>query len=185
MNRLRTTIAAGTTNPTKVAAITSVAHELRGWTQIIPVELDLNIPAQPWGDDETAAGALARAEAALAQTDASYGVGLESGLVEGPGGRIYVITWAALVDRTGASGFGSGERFALPAELNAALRVGAELGPLLDAHFGMTNLGQHEGAVGLFSANRRTRTDILALALLHAILALLEPWRDRGSKPEL
>lgn len=177
MNRHRTTLAAGTTNPTKVAAITHVAHDLLDWTQVIPVDVDLDIPAQPWGDDETAQGALARAEAALAQIDAAYGVGLESGLVDGPGERIYVISWAAVVDRTGQQGFGSGERFALPTELTAALRAGAELGPLLDAHFGTTNLGQRQGAVGIFSANRRTRTDILSLALLHAFLALFEPWR--------
>lgn len=183
MNRHRTTLAAGTTNPAKVTAITRVARDLRGWTQIIPVDVDLAIPAQPWGDDETAHGALARAEGALAQTDADYGVGLESGLVDGPGARIYVISWAAVVDQAGKRGFGSGERFALPTELNAALRSGAELGPLLDAHFGTANLGQHRGAVSLFSAGRRERADILSLALLHAFLALLEPWRDHA--PEL
>src|SRR6185312_15230836 len=126
-----------------------------------------------------ALGALARAQAALEETDAAYGVGIESGLVDGPDGRIYVISWAAIGDRRGRSGFGGSERFALPVELNAELRQGAELGPLLDARFGTENLAQRHGAVGLFSDDRRKRTDILSLAVLHAFLALLEPWRDK------
>jgi inosine/xanthosine triphosphatase len=179
------TLAAGTTNPAKLAAVEQVGHDLFGSVRVTPVSIDLDIPAQPWGDDETAHGALDRAEAALAQTDADYGAGLESGLAEGPGDRIYVISWASVVDRTGKRGFGSGERFALPTDLSADLRAGHELGPLLDAYFGTANLGQHQGAVGLLSASRRTRTDLLALALLHAFIALLQPWRDQtpGPKP--
>lgn len=178
MNKGSGALAAGTTNPAKLAAIERVAHDIFGSAQVVPVALDLATPAQPWGDTETAHGALARAEAALAQTDAVYGIGIESGLADGPDERIYVISWAAVVDRTGKRGLGSSERFALPTELNAALRAGAELGPLLDAHFGLVNLSQHQGAVGLFSAGRRTRTDLLELAVSHAFLALLEPWRE-------
>jgi inosine/xanthosine triphosphatase len=181
MNRQRITLAIGTTNPAKLTAVKNVARDLLGWTQVIPVDVDLAIPPQPWGDDEPAHGALARGEAALAQTNAVYGVGLESGLADGPDERIYVISWAAVVDLHGTRGFGSGERFALPTDLNATLHAGAELGPLLDTHFGTSNLGQHQGAVGLFSAGRRTRTDLLALAVLHAFLTLLEPWRESAS----
>ena len=178
MNETAIRLAAGTTNPAKLEAVERVAQDLFGSVQVIPVAVELNVPPQPWGDDETASGAQTRAETALARTDATYGVGIESGLDDGPGGRVYVISWSAVVDRAGRTGFGSAERFALPRELNAALRAGAELGPLLDQHFGTANLGQHQGAVGIFSAGRRTRSDLLSLAVLHAFLALLEPWRD-------
>jgi len=181
MSKSTVTLAAGTTNPTKLTAVERVAHDLFGPVQIVSVVIDLAIPAQPWGDDETAQGALDRAKATLTQTDADYGIGLESGLADGPDERIYVISWAAVVDRNGKRGFGSGERFALPTDLNAALRAGAELGPLLDAYFGTAKLGQHQGAVGLLSAGRRERGDLLALAVLHAFLALLEPWRDTNN----
>ncbi|HVB65521.1 MAG TPA: inosine/xanthosine triphosphatase [Nitrolancea sp.] len=170
-------IAVGTTNPAKLDGVARAARDIFGTVQIEAISIDLDVPVQPWGDDETARGALARAQAAMAATDAAYGVGIESGLVEGPGGRIYVIAWAAVVDRAGGRGFGGSERFALPAEFEAELWHGAELGPLLDARFGKVNLAQHQGAVGLFSDGRRERAGVLALAVLHAFLALLEPWR--------
>jgi inosine/xanthosine triphosphatase len=177
MNAAVITIAVGTTNPAKLDGVTRAARDIFSAVQIEAVPVDIEIPAQPWGDDETARGALARAQAAMAGTDAAYGVGIESGLVEGPGGRIYVISWAAVVDRAGGRGFGGSERFALPAEFEAALWHGAELGPLLDARFGQVDLAQHQGAVGLFSDGRRDRAGVLALGVLHAFLALLEPWR--------
>ena len=170
-------IAVGTTNPAKIDAVAQAARDIFGTVQIDAIQVELEIPDQPWGDDETARGALARAYAAMAATNAAYGVGIESGLVEGPGGRIYVFSWAAVVDRAGGRGFGGSERFSLPAEFEAALWHGAELGPLLDARFGKVNIAQHQGAVGLFTDGRRDRAGVLALAVLHAFVALLEPWR--------
>ena len=178
MNGEALKIAVGSTNPAKINAVARAVRDLLGDVRIEPTAVEVDIPAQPWGDDETARGALARAGAAIATIDASYGVGIESGLVEGPGGRVYVISWAAVVDRASGSGFGGSERFALPAEFEAELWHGAELGPLLDARFGQVNLAQHQGAVGLFSDGRRDRTGVLSLAVLHAFLALLEPWRQ-------
>lgn len=172
-----TRIAVGTSNPAKLEAVTRAALDIFGTAEIEPVALEAEIPEQPWGDEETADGALLRAQAAIAATTATYGAGLESGLIEGPGGRVYVISWAAVVDREGRSGFGGSERFALPAEFEAELWHGAELGPLLDKRFGQVHLAQHQGAVGLFSDGRRERSGVLSLAVLHAFLALLEPWR--------
>jgi inosine/xanthosine triphosphatase len=177
MNGSPVKIAVGTTNPAKLDAVARAARDLLGAVQVEAVPVEVDIPAQPWGDDETARGALVRAQAATAATDAAYGVGIESGLVEGPGRRIYVISWAAVVDRARGSAFGGSERFALPAELEAELWRGAELGPLLDALFGQFDLAQQQGAVGLFSDGRRERAGVLSLAVLHAFLALLEPWR--------
>ncbi len=143
----------------------------------MPVSVDSGVPEQPWGDEQTVRGALVRARAALASVDARYGIGLESGLVDGPCGRIYVVSWAAAVDRNGAVGCGGSERFPVPVELEASLRAGAELGRLIDVMTGQPGLGTRDGAVSIFTGGLRTRSQILAVAVLHALTTLLEPWR--------
>ena len=173
----RPRLALGSTNPVKRAAVERVAADLfPGW-QLATAEVPSGVPAQPRGDEETARGARARAAAAQAALDADYGVGIESGVAEGPGGRLYAVSWAAAVDRVGKVGLGASERFALPAELAERLRAGAELGPLLDELFGIPGLSRRQGAVGILTQGRRDRAAILEPAVLHAFIALLEPWR--------
>ena len=98
-------------------------------------------------------------------------------MVEGPGSRLYAVSWAAAVDRDGRYGLGGSERFALPAELAARRRGGAELGPLLDELTGRQGLSRREGMVGVLTRGRRDRAGILEPAVLHAFIALLERWR--------
>lgn len=170
-------IAAGTTNPAKLKAINSAAISVLREVLVDSLEVDSGVPAQPWGDDQTAWGALCRARGAIADLGAGYGIGIESGLVDGPGGRVYVVSWAAAVDRSGRAGYGASERFPVPASLQDRLRQGAELGPLLDELLGQSGLAGREGAVSIFTAGRRDRADVLSIAVLHALIALLEPWR--------
>ncbi len=170
-------IAAGTTNPAKLDAIRQAAAALFGDVRVEPVAVDAGVPDQPWGDEQTADGAITRARQALVVVPADYGLGVESGLVDGPGGRIYVVSWASAVDTFGAVGFGGSERFPVPVQIEPQLRSGAELGPLLDEVTGQTGLALREGAVSIFTGGRRTRSQILAVAILHALLALREPWR--------
>ncbi|HET7037936.1 MAG TPA: inosine/xanthosine triphosphatase [Thermomicrobiaceae bacterium] len=173
----RARLALGSTNPAKRAAVERVAAALFPACQLATVDVPSGVPAQPWSDEETARGALARAEAARAALDADYGVGIESGVAEGPGGRLYAVSWAAAVDRAGRTGLGASERFALPPELAVRLRAGAELGPLLDELTGARGLSRRQGAVGILTQGRRDRAAILEPAVLHAFVALLEPWR--------
>jgi inosine/xanthosine triphosphatase len=175
-------IAVGTTNPAKLAAVRQAAGELFGEVEVLSVLVDSGVPDQPWGDDQTAAGALARASAAIVQTEADLGVGIESGLAEGPGKRLYVVSWAAAVDRTGRLGFGASERFAVPVEFEVRLRGGEELGPALDDVFGRPGLARDAGAVSIFTGGRRQRLDILSVAVLHALAALIEPWKRPRSE---
>lgn len=170
-------IAAGTTNPAKLAAIERAARGVLGDILVEEVDVDPHVPDQPWGDEETALGALNRARDALNGRTANYGVGVESGLATGPGGRIYVISWAAAVDSAGNVGYGASERFPVPRSLDAALTNGAELGPLIDEILGRPGLARRQGAISAITQGRRDRTEILSIAALHALIALLEPWR--------
>jgi inosine/xanthosine triphosphatase len=170
-------IAVGSTNPTKLRAVERAAANFFEQPLTAAVNVPSGIPAQPWGDEQTAQGALHRAERARAALEADYGVGIESGLAAGPFERIYVVTWAVAVDGRGVIGSGGGERFPLPSEIASALRGGGELGPLLDELVGVPGLARREGAVSLITGGRRDRTEILVVAVLHALASLLEPWQ--------
>ncbi len=170
-------IGAGTTNLAKLEAIRVAATDLFGEVAIESLDVDPLVPLQPWGDDQTALGAVSRARGAINKFGSDYGIGIESGLVDGPAGRVFVVSWAAAVDRSGNAGYGASERFSVPAGLEPALRQGAELGPLLDDLLGRPGLASHEGAVSVFTLGRRNRAEILSIAVLHALVALLEPWQ--------
>lgn len=176
-------IAVGSTNATKLRAVEIAAARFFGRVVVEGVEVPSGVPGQPWGDDETAQGALNRAERARAVGDADFGVGIEAGVAEGPFERLYVVHWAVAVDRSGAFGAGSGERFLLPAEIAADLHKGGELGPLLDRLVGVPGLARREGTVSLLTGGRRSRTEILVVAVLHAFAALLRPWD--APRPEI
>lgn len=170
-------IAAGSTNPAKLAAVENAARSYFARSSVETVDVPSGVAAQPWGDRETAAGALRRAAQAQRLLDADYGVGIESGVADGPGRRLYVVAWAAAIDRRGAKAFGSSERFPLPEEIAGAVRDGAELGPVIDDLLDRPGLARREGAVSVLTGGRRDRTEILTIAVIHAFAALLGVWR--------
>ncbi len=178
-------IAIGSRNPTKLLAVEIATGRFFERVVVEGVDVPSGVPDQPWGDDETARGALNRAGRARAERDANFGVGIEAGVAEGPFERLYVVHWAVAVNRNGGIGAGGGERFPLPAEIAAELHRGDELGPLLDRLVGVPGLARREGTVSLLTGGRRNRTEILVVAVLHAFAALLRPWDaepvgDRG-----
>lgn len=169
-------IAAGSTNPAKLRAVEIAAGSFLEQVAVEGVDVPSGVPDQPWGDEETAKGALNRAARARAARDADFGVGIESGVARGPFERLYVVSWAVVVGRHGASGSGGSERFPLPAEIIAGLQSGGELGPLLDGLDSFSGIDWREGAVSITTHGRRNRTEILSVAVLHAFSALFRPW---------
>ncbi len=169
-------ITVGSTNPTKLRAVEMAAATFFDRLMTEGVDVPSGVPAQPWGDDETAEGALQRAERARKARDADFGVGIESGVADGPFQRLYVVSWAVAVDRHGAFGAGGSERFPLPADVVDALHRGDELGPHLDRLVGIPGVSRREGAVSLITGGRRNRAEILVAAVLQAFAALLRPW---------
>lgn len=171
-------IAVGSTNSAKLAAVEQAAASLFPDLLVEQVEAMPGVPEQPHGDDETARGALHRAAQAQRLLDADYGVGLESGVTDGPAGRLYAISWAAAISRAGRRAFAGSERFPLPDEFADRVRAGAELGPVIDEVLGIPCLGRSRGAISIVTAGRRDRVALLSVAALHALVALLDLWRD-------
>jgi non-canonical (house-cleaning) NTP pyrophosphatase len=71
-------IALASTNRAKLAAAQAVTTRVFGQTEIHTVAVAIEIPAQPIGDEETQAAAIARARAAVASVGADLGIGLEA-----------------------------------------------------------------------------------------------------------
>jgi inosine/xanthosine triphosphatase len=172
-------IGVGSTNPAKVGAVERAANQFLLDPVVLPVEVFTGIPDQPWGDDQTAQGAEQRARDALQLSAADIGVGVESGVAEGPGGRLYAVSWAFAVDQRGKVGIGAGERFPLPDAVAERLRMrDEELGTVIDEILPNTaGRARLVGAVNVVTGSKRDRLELLTIAVLHALADLFEPWR--------
>lgn len=172
-------IAVGSSNPSKVGAVEIAAEKYLPNVTVVPAGVESGIPDQPWGDDQAYQGAEQRARAALRQLGSNIGVGIESGVSEGPGGRLYAVSWAVAIDQHGRVGVGASERFPLPDDIAARLRQGnEELGGVIDEMLPNTaGRARLVGAVNVVTASRRDRLDLLTVAVIHALADMIEPWR--------
>jgi inosine/xanthosine triphosphatase len=172
-------IAVGSTNPSKIGAVEIGAEKYLPNVTVLPADVESGVPDQPWGDEQTMQGAANRARVAIQALGSELGVGLESGVMEGPGGRLFAISWAVAIDQHGRIGLGASERFPLPADVADRLRNGNdELGMVIDELLPNTaGRASLVGAVNVVTGSRRDRIDLLSVAVIHALADLLEPWR--------
>lgn len=75
------TVAAGTESKLKLRAIEEALKRLGMEAQVLPTELLSVVSSQPFGFEDMMLGASFRANSARRHHDATYGVGIESGLV--------------------------------------------------------------------------------------------------------
>jgi inosine/xanthosine triphosphatase len=168
-----TRIAVGSTNPVKVGAARAVVQRLALGATVTGVQVPSGVPDQPWGDDETIRGALARAHAARAAHDAELGIGIEGGVVAGAGGAVRTCAWAAVVGRDGREGIGGSLAMPLPDRVARLVREGMELGHAMDALTGQHNVKQGAGAVGILTAGLVTRQQAYEMLVAYALVPFL------------
>jgi len=152
-------IAVGSTNRVKVDA---VAQGLQGETiTLISHPAASLVRDQPLSDEETLQGAINRAKECLDKTQAAVAFGLEGGLVF-MNDQVYLCHWGALVDRNDNLHISNSPLLRLPQEYREGLLNGQNLDDMM-AHFtGIANIGKKEGAMGYFTQNRLTRSQVLA-----------------------
>lgn len=167
-------VAVGSLNPVKVGATRAVLQRLVPNIRIEGIAVESGVPDQPWGDEETIAGAQARAERARATLDADWGVGIEGGVVATPGGGVRTCAWAVVVNRAGRVGVGGSLSMELPARVAELLRGGLELGQAMDQVSGRHNVKQGLGAVGILTAGAVTRQAAYESLVAYAMVPLLE-----------
>jgi inosine/xanthosine triphosphatase len=172
-------IAVGSLNPAKIGAVERAANQFLAEVKVLPVEVFTSVPDQPWGDEQTALGAEQRARDALNAAAGDIGIGVESGVAEGPTGRLYAVSWAFAVDQRGRTGIGGSERFPLPDTVaERLLRGDGELGAVMDEILPNTaGRARLVGAVNVVTGSKRDRMDLLTIAVIHALADLFEPWR--------
>lgn len=166
-------VAVGSGNPVKRAAVAAVLARIVPAVQVAGVSVPSGVPAQPWGDDETIAGARTRAVGALAaDPQAELGVGLEGGVVETGDGGVRSCAWCVIVDRHGRDGVGGSLAMPLPPAVAAALRSGEELGVVMDRLAAREGTKHGPGAVGLLTRGLIDRQAAYEVLVTYA----LAPW---------
>jgi inosine/xanthosine triphosphatase len=169
-----TRAAVGSTNPAKLEAVHRALARLAPGCAVEGVDVPSGVRAQPFGDDETRSGAMARARAALATSGAEVAFGLEGGVIF-EGDAAWLVSWVAVVDQEGRTGEASGLRMPLPTASVARLRAGDELGDVIDALFDTRLSKQQAGAVGLLTEGFVSRTDAFADLVAMACAPFLRP----------
>lgn len=164
----------GSQNPVKRRAVETAVDDYD--VVVEQVGVDSGVPDQPWGRSETIRGAGNRAQRALMAVDGTHGVGLESGVADvGPVDGLFLIMWAAVTDGDQTE-YGAGPQLRLPPPVEAALRSGRELGPMLAESVGTPRLKEQDGAAGVLSDGIITRSTALQHAVAAPLGRFLDAW---------
>jgi len=163
----------GSTNPAKLNPARAIFAEVFG-LETLGADVPSGVPEQPVGYEETLTGAKNRAEAALRQPGAIYGVGLEGGVeFNGYGGWLFNIAYVVRED--GRSGFARGGSLLLPPEVAARVRGGEELGHVIDEVAQLKDSKKAGGAVGFLTLGRVERAEFWRHTLELALPPFLRP----------
>lgn len=171
-------ITVGSKNPVKLAAVRAVMKRLAAGSEVQSVEVPSGVPDQPFGDDETIRGAVARARGARERLNTDFGVGLEGGVVEMPDGTMRTCAWAAVVSRSGRHAVGGSLAMPLPDAVAEMIRGGMELGHAMDRLTNQTNTKHGAGAVGILTdglVDRQAAYEVLVAYAMSAFLPLGSP----------
>ncbi len=171
-----TLVIVGSENPVKIAAVQAVLGRLAPNATVRGIAVASGVPDQPFGDEETQAGARQRALSALSQTpDAQLAVGLEGGVVELPNGQMRSCAWAVVVDAHGAEGIGGSLSMPLPNRVALRIRNGEELGHAMDAEAQTVGTKHGRGAVGILTAGLVDRQRAYEPMVAYALAPWLAP----------
>jgi inosine/xanthosine triphosphatase len=166
-------IAIGSTNPVKLGAARAVLAGLAPLATIESIAVASTVADQPFGDDETIRGAVARARAARQALDADLGIGIEGGVVEHADGSMRTCAWAAVVDAHGRSGVGGSLAMPLPDAVAAMVRGGVELGLAMDRLIGAHDTKRGSGAVGILTGGLVDRQRAYEVLVAYALAPFL------------
>lgn len=176
-------VAVGSTNPVKLAAARAVVERVAPAAHVEAARVPSTVRDQPFGDDETMRGALARARGAREALGAELGIGIEGGVVElEADGSLRTCAWAAVVDATGRQGVGGSLAMPLPPAVAALIRdQGLELGAAMDCLTGEHMTKHRQGAVGILTAGLVDRQAAYEVLVAYALAPFLTPalWQPR------
>ncbi len=172
----------GSTNPVKINAVKNACKNSWPDAEVIGIEVESGINAQPRTDEETREGAQNRATNVLLAGTKNLsleqikkhqnnilGVGLEGGVYEHDANELWSTVWACVTDQNGQRFESNGARFKLPKIISEKLLAGEEMGPAVGQLFADPSIKQKQGAIGVVTKGFVDRTEeysiIVKLAL--------------------
>jgi inosine/xanthosine triphosphatase len=160
----------GSKNPVKVNATRNVLKRIYDDVTVSSLNVDSEVPDQPFGMTQTVNGAVNRAKNAYSD-DFDLGVGIESGLIEVPHTLTgYIdIQWCAIFDGNQIT-IGASSGFEYPPSVIKQVLKGVEVGDVMDQVTGVDALGQKRGAVSHLSHNLLNRTENTEECVLTAMI---------------
>ncbi len=160
-------VIAATQNPSKIQSILTAFEQIfgTGSCHIHGVNVDSGVSEQPFGDEETRAGARQRvANARQAEPKADFWVALEAGIDQG-----FTYSWAAIENAQRLRGEARSATLPLPKAVLAEVEAGRPLGEVMSTLTGIEAIGRKEGAIGIFTARALTRSNVNAQAVIMAL----------------
>jgi inosine/xanthosine triphosphatase len=177
----------GSTNPVKITAVQLAIQEKFPDAVVKGCEVESGVSAQPMSDEETKLGAENRARKALekgqrevANGVMTLGIGLEGGVFENSDG-MWSTVWAVVVDPEDKFYYSNGARIKIDEVIATKIRLGQELGPLIQELTGITDVRQKEGMFGVVTQRFVNRTEEYASLAKMAI----GTWYGRNWKNDL
>lgn len=167
-------IAVGSCNPVKVSAVFAATAAISAFTSTITsMKIDSGVSNQPMDRDETIKGALNRAIAAQDFASSQFGIGLESG-IERVYQQVYCLSeYCCIVSSYGIVSFGGGTTIPLPNKVVEMIKLGVELGEIMDILTGMKNTKSNLGATGILTNHLINRQISYQMAVTYAFAPFL------------
>lgn len=169
-------VAVGSKNKVKIVAVKLAFEALwpeKKW-HVEGIDVDSGVSDQPMSDEESIRGAFNRAQKALKELKADYGVGLEGGLQK-TGDHWLDCGWIVVMDKDGNEGIGSTVKMIVPEKMMKLIHDGEELGIACDIVFDMQDTKQGVGHFGLMTKNQITRTSGYKDGVIAALSYFLHP----------
>lgn len=168
-------------NPVKINAVKIAVRDSYPEAEVLGIEVNSDVSAQPMSDEETLRGSINRARAlkklVLAQKLCSAKsansaksakeevlfIGAEGGVYHPTFARkkqeLWSTVWISVLDQEEQVYSASGARFRLPEELSNAVLAGKELGIVVGALFKDAQLKRKSGAIAVLTDNFIDRTE--------------------------
>lgn len=163
-------VVVGSKNPVKINATKNVLERIYDDLTVSSLNVDSEVPDQPFGMDQTVQGAINRAKNAYSE-GCDLGVGIESGLIEVPHTLTgYIdIQWCAIFDGDKIT-IGASSGFEYPPSVIKQVLEGFEVGDVMDKVTGVNDMGQKKGAVSHLSHDMLNRTENTEECVLTAMI---------------
>jgi inosine/xanthosine triphosphatase len=174
----RVVVAIGSRNRAKVEGVRRAFKNLIKRAEFKELDLTTRVKVQPMTLGETVAGARQRAEFAIKEEDADFGVGVEAGIIElsgEDGGRGFFLNVqiAAIVDSAHNLSFGSSSGFPIPSGVVSMMKEErAELDKYAHELTGAKRFREEEGVVYHLTRGRLSRVEMTEQCVSMALI----PW---------